>query len=218
MELVYPACNVAQRMTLRMFADWEVSGRENVPAEGPLIIVANHQSNFDPPLLGASLPRRIRFLAKDGIFRGHIVSWFLRSYGSFPVNREGADIRAYRWMLKQLQLGQAMVIFPEGTRSPGSMREAMPGVVQLALKSQVPLLPIGITGTERIGSVLRVFNPTGRLRLNIGSVFHLPPAKGRVTADELGSLTGLIMRRIADLLPESYHGVYRAQPEPTAAK
>ena len=134
MGLIYPVGSFLQRITLRLFADWQVVGRDNVPSAGPLIVVANHQSNFDPPLLGASLPRRVWFLAKHTIFRGPLAHWFLRAYGAFPVNREGVDLRAYRWMLNQLANGQAVVVFPEGTRSKGSLRKADPGVAGLALR------------------------------------------------------------------------------------
>ena len=154
MGLVRPVGNFLQRITLRLFADYKVVGCENVPPSGPLIIVANHQSNFDPPLLGAIIPRRIWFLAKDAIFKGPIAYWFLRSYGAFPLNRDQADIRAFRWVLEQLEQGDAVVIFPEGTRSKGALQKAHPGVVRLALKAQAPLLPVGITGTERLGSVV----------------------------------------------------------------
>ena len=207
-SFVNPVCNFTQKITLRAFADWKVQGRENVPPMGPLIVVANHQSNFDPTLLGVSLPRRIWFLAKDGLFRGPIVTWFLRSYGAFPLNRAGADLGAYRWALNQLERDQVLVVFPEGTRSTGGMGRGKPGVARLALKTQTPLLPVGITGTESLGTIFRVFNPTGRLRVNIGTPFSLPSIEGRLNDDVLGSLTDMIMQRIAALLPESYRGVY----------
>ena len=210
MRFIRPSSNMLQRLTLRLFADWKVVGRENVPPMGPLLVVANHQSNIDPPLLGASLPRRIWFLAKDTIFQTAPANWFLRSYGAFPLNREGVDLRAIRWVLSQLSRGEAVVVFPEGTRSGGGLQKGLPGVVQLALKADVPLLPVGITGTERLGSYLRVFNPTGPIRVNIGTVFSLPSIDGRLNAEVLESLTDSIMRRIADLLPENYHGVYSA--------
>ena len=213
MRVIYPVSNVLQRFTLRLFADYKVMGRENVPPMGPLIIVANHQSNIDPPLLAASLPRRIRFLAKDTIFRPAIADWFLRSYGAFPLNREAVDVRAIRWVMSQLDHGEAVAVFPEGTRSKGSLQKGLPGVVQLALKADVPLLPVGITGSERMGSCTRVFNPTGRIRINIGTVFSLPSIEGRLNTEVIESLTDSIMRRIADLLPESYRGVYSAGPD-----
>ena len=218
MEITRPVCNLLQRITLRLFADCKVAGLENVPPSGPLIIVANHQSNFDPSLLGATIPRRIWFLAKDTVFKGPIAYWFLRSYGAFPLNRDQADVRAFRWVLEQLKQGEAMVIFPEGTRNRGAIQKAHPGVVRLALKAGAPLLPVGITGTEGLGTWLRAANPTGRIRVNIGPVFSLPSIEGKPSTEVLESLTDVIMQRIAALLPESYQGVYGPAPKaaPTA--
>ena len=208
MELIYPMAMSFHRVTLRALADWEVEGRENVPPMGPLIVVANHQGSFDPPLIGASIPRRTWFLAKDDIFSGPPVSWLLRKYGAFPLSRSGPDIRAYRWALDKLDRDEVVVLFPEGTRNRGGMREAQSGVVRLALKAQVPLLPVGITGTENMGTWLRVFNPTGRFRVRIGTAFSLPTLDGKLSTDVMKSLTDMVMHRVAALLPPAYQGVY----------
>lgn len=210
MDTLYHVSNFLQRITLRLFADYSVEGSEHVPPMGPLIVVANHQSNMDPPLLATSFPRRIRFLAKDTIFRGPAVRWFLTTYGAIPLNRAGVDVRAFRHAMRELDAGGVVTVFPEGTRSPGAMRRAHSGVARLALLSQAPLLPVGITGTEHIGHWLRVVNPTGRLHLRIGSAFTIPPIDGRPSKEALNSMTEMVMRRVADLLPESYHGVYGA--------
>ena len=209
MNLINPICNYLESVFLTILADWHVEGRENVPPMGPLIIVANHQSNFDPPLLSTSIPRRTWFLAKDGMFRGPLLTWFLRHYGAFPVNREGADIAAYRWTLGRLERGQAVVVLPEGTRNRGGMKKAHPGVVRLALKSGAPLLPVGITGTERFGTWARIFTPTGRIRVKIGRVFTLPDVEGTPSRQVMDLLIDAIMERIAALLPPVYQGVYR---------
>ena len=212
MDTLYHVSNFLQRITLRLFADYSVEGSEHVPPMGPLIVVANHQSNMDPPLLATSFPRRIRFLAKDTIFRGPAARWFLTSYGAIPLNRAGVDVRAFRHAMRELDAGGVVTVFPEGTRSPGAMRRAHSGVARLALLSQAPLLPVGITGTEHIGHWLRVVYPTGRLHVRIGSAFTVPPVDGRPSKEALNSMTEMVMRRVADLLPESYRGVYGASP------
>ena len=220
MDSVYHVSNFLQRITLRVFADWKVTGTENVPPMGPLVIVANHLSNLDPSMLGAGIPRRLRYLAKDNIFRavGPPGRWFLRNYGAFPLDRVGVDVRAFRWSLRQLQQDSTLVIFPEGTRSrTASMNEAKPGVVSLILKSGAPVLPVGITGTENMQALTRLFNPTGKIRINIGQPFSLPSIEGRPNRELLKSLTTDIMWRICDLLPEGYHGHYsRSTVQPTA--
>ncbi len=213
---VYDVCNLAQRISLRLFADYKVEGKENVPPMGRLIIVANHQSNLDPALLGASLSRRIWFLAKDGMFSNWLVNWFLNSYGAFPLDRQSSDMRAYRWALGKLERDQALVVFPEGTRSKGSMNKAIPGVARLALKTGAPILPVGIVGTEHMGHWMRVVNPTGIIRVNVGNTFSLPSMDGRPSPAVLESLTDMIMQRVAALLPERYRGVYAITPSTKA--
>ena len=207
---LFPICKVLQTGTLKLFSSWRVDGIENIPPMGPLIIVANHQSNLDPPILGSSINRRVYFLAKSTVFKGRFANWFLRSYGAFPVNRERrSDIGAYKWVLEQLNHGNPVVLFPEGTRNEGAMIKAKNGVAQIAIKSQAPILPIGITGTKGLKSWTRVFVPTGDLHINIGNVFSIPHIEGRPNNEVMDSLTDMIMERIARLLPEQQQGVYQ---------
>jgi 1-acyl-sn-glycerol-3-phosphate acyltransferase len=194
---------------LRVFADYKVDGRENVPPMGAVIVVANHMSNFDPPLMSTSFPRRIWFLAKKELFKGP-GNWFFSTYGAYPVNRSGTDVAAYRWALNKLAHDQCVMVFPEGTRSKsGEMKKAQSGVVRLAMKSRATIVPVGIAGTENLKRELRVFYPTGRLRVNIGRPFTLPDIEGRPSAAVLQSMTDMIMNRIAILLPQEYRGVYQ---------
>ena len=212
-DLLNTTCSIAQRGTLRLFSDWSVHGEENVPPMGPLIVVANHVSNFDPPLVSASFPRRIWFLAKKELFKGP-GKWFFTAYGAHPVNRSATDPKAYRWALDKLASDQCVMIFPEGTRSrTGAMKKAQPGVVRLAMKSQAAIVPVGITGTDGMNSPLHVFRPSGRLRINIGRAFTLPDIEGRPSAAVLQSMTDMIMERVAMMLPSEYRGVYGTDTE-----
>ncbi len=212
-DLLNTACSITQRGTLRLFSDWSVHGEENVPPMGPIIVVANHVSNFDPPLMSASFPRRIWFLAKKELFKGP-GKWFFTAYGAHPVNRSATDPAAYRWALQKLANDQCLMIFPEGTRSrTGEMKKAQPGVVRLALKSQAAIVPVGITGTNGMNSPLRVFSPSGRLRINIGRAFTLPNIEGRPSPAVLQSMTDMIMGRVAMMLPPDYRGAYGPDPE-----
>jgi 1-acyl-sn-glycerol-3-phosphate acyltransferase len=103
---------------------------------------------------------------------------------------------------------KAVVVFPEGHRSPDhTMKEGMAGVVYLALKSQAPILPVGLYGTEKIGSWRMPF-PMCRLSANIGQPFTLPVIDGKPSRAVMHSLLTMVMGRIANLLPEEYRGVY----------
>ncbi|MBI4220515.1 MAG: 1-acyl-sn-glycerol-3-phosphate acyltransferase [Chloroflexi bacterium] len=205
----YTACNAAFRGTLALFCDYRVEGRHNVPRSGPLLVVANHQSNMDPPIMGVSLPRNSRFLAKDGLFWLPPAALFLRAYGAHPVKRDQADFGAYQWVLGQLGLPNGVVtMFPEGTRSPSRMRKARPGIASLAIRSGATILPVGIAGTETFGTYMRVLYPKGRIRVSIGKPFRIAPLPGPASREALEEITTEIMARIAVLIPESYHGHY----------
>ena len=208
MGLVYGTSMFLMRGALRLFGDWKVEGREYVPPKGPLLVVSNHQSNMDPPILSASIPRRINFMAKRGLFHNPVASHFLKAYGAFPLNQNGGDLAAIQKSVQLLSQDAAMGIFPEGTRSPGAMRKAIPGIALVALRSGAPILPVGITGTERIGPLWHVAVPTGEFRIRIGQPFSIPPMEGRVVREQLEAITTMIMDRVAALLPESYRGVY----------
>jgi len=196
------------KVCLTSFAKWEVHGGNAVPPRGRLIVVANHLSYADPGLLAASIPRHIKFVAKQELFSNPITGPFLRSWGAHPATRDNSDMRALRWLISKLEEENVVGIFPEGTRSPKGMRTGAKGLAYLALKTQATILPVGIIGSENIKGALRVVFPFCRVTVNIGQPFSLPLIDGRVRGDVLQSLTDMIMARVASLLPEDYRGVY----------
>lgn len=207
------------RWILRIFSKWEIQGLENVPPFGSLIIVANHLSNVDPPVLSSSIPRHIHYVAKKEIFYP-ILSFFLKKYGTYPLHRKGQDASAFRWMMNLLNHDQVVAIFPEGQRNPlTGLQKANPGVALLALRTHAWILPVGITGTGHIGPLWRILCPTGKFTVRIGSAFTLPDIEGSLERIQLQSLADMIMYRVADLIPESYRGLYvTRQPNDTTPR
>lgn len=204
----YRLGKVLSRIFIPTFGSIRVTGQEHVPRTGPLIIVANHQSNADPPVMVYAIPRGIFFMAKRSLFWGPVVSYLLRAVHVHPVNRDGRDTDAVRWALQTLESGRALLIFPEGTRSPGALRKATDGLAYLALSSGAPVLPVAMTGTEHIRGMFRIAFHFKRLRVNIGEPFLLPRPEGRLDRTQLQDATNEVMARIAALLPPSYRGAY----------
>ena len=212
MSLPYLAGTTLAKICFNAFARWEVEGREAVPPKGPLIVVSNHLSNSDSPVLVASLPRTLHFTAKDGLFSNPLASAFLKSVGVHPLNRNRGGAEALRWNLKLLEEDRSVVFFPEGTRSRnGGMSKGKPGIAYVAAKSQAPILPVGITGTENIKGFWRIPFPLCRIEVRIGDPFTLPVLEGKLSRPVLEHLTDTIMYRIAALVPQRYRGYYDAQ-------
>ena len=209
MRLYYGAWMLLARFCFSFFAKWEVEGKENIPPMGPLIVVSNHLSNADPPLIMASFSRPLRGLAKKGLFSNPFLGLFFKSIGAHPLDREGVDMAALRWMLRMLEQDEVALMFPEGTRSrDAALKRSMPGVGYVALRSQAPILPVAITGTERINNYLRIAFPFRRLTVKIGQPFTLPLVEGKLTRPLLQQYADIIMQRIASLLPPEYRGYY----------
>jgi len=202
------------KILLRLFTRWQVKGRENIPSQGPVLVVVNHLNLADPPLVGVSLGRKAIFMAKEELFRSRFSSYFIGSFGAFPVHREQLDRKALRQAEKVLAEGLVLIMFPESTRSKtAQLQPAFPGSALIALRSGVPIIPVAITGTERIKGVAWILRRP-QLTVNIGRPFHLPSVNGKVTKTELAGLTNIIMGHIAELLPTEYRGNYTEQGKP----
>lgn len=216
LDLAYRCAKVIAWVTIPVFGRFEVVGLENLPRTGGVILAANHQSNADPPVLFLALPRALWFMGKEGLFRNRIVAYFLRILHVFPVGRGGRDVEAANWALGVLRQGRGLVIFPEATRRPRGMGPGTEGLAFLAARSGVPVVPIGITGTEHMTTLLRIPFPLCRIRIVVGEPLSFSVPEGRLPRDELKAMTDTIMRRIAALLPPEYRGLYADPPPPTA--
>jgi len=200
------------RLLLLLLTRYQVRGRDNVPRQGPLLIVSNHLNLADPPIVGIGTGRKVAFLAKEELFRLRPAGFLLRRCGAFPVRRGGINKEALRRADQLMAQGMALIMFPEGRRSLGRQLEpAFSGAALVALRSGAPILPASIFGTEKIGGLSWLVRRP-KITVNIGRPFFLPPVDGKLTRAELAELTGSIMQRIAELLPAEYRGKY-AQPE-----
>ena len=193
-----------------------VTGREAMPPYGPLLVASNHLSLNDAGTLVVALPRRIVFLAKKDLWNKPIGRFYCNAVGAVPLDRERGGGEALRYALNALQQDRAILMFPEGGISrSGQLERARTGLAWLALKTQAPILPVGIAGSEKFAS-WHMPVPLARWQVNIGTPFTPPGVEGPITRPLLNSVTDMVMQRIAALLPESYRGAYAAalQPRP----
>ena len=197
------------RLVIKVVFKLEVRGREHFPTHGPLLVVSNHLGDADL-VVGLALSLiPVDFLGKIELFDLPIVGWLLETYGTIWLHRGNPDRRAIRAVLQGLAGGRIIAIAPEGRESlTGTLEEGTSGAAYLALKADVPVLPVAVTGTEN----WRVYGNLKRLRrtdvsVSVGAPFRLKISGNRQKSIKQG--TDEIMKAIAQLLPPEYQGVYR---------
>lgn len=202
------------RAVFHLLSRVRISGREHIPARGAYLIAINHVSLFEPPLLIAFWPTAPEAVGAVDIWERRGQSTLARLYGGIPVHRGQYDRDLLEKMLAALKAGYPLLIAPEGARShtPG-MHRALPGVAYVMDRAQVPVVPVGIVGTsdDFLARALKGKRPLVEIR--IGPPVRLPPirGKGEDRRNARQANVDLVMRQIAALLPEAYHGVYATQ-------
>lgn len=150
---------------LKILGRYQVFGEESFPSSGPAIVVSNHISNWDPLMVGVAMPRQVNFIAKSELSKIPLVGFLLKKWGVVPIKRGHSDREALSKSLELLKNGKVMGIFIEGKRNLGNpeiMIKPQPGAAMLALKSEVPVVPVAVINTNRI---LRSFK---RIKVFIG--------------------------------------------------
>ena len=135
----------------RSYTRMTIVGRENIPSTGAFVLAPVHRSYVDTPIAGCVTARRLRFMGKDSMWKVRWVGWVLSALGAIPVTRGTADREALRRSVELLEGGEPMVLFPEGERKQGPVVQPLfDGAVYVALKARVPIIPVGIAGSERV--------------------------------------------------------------------
>jgi 1-acyl-sn-glycerol-3-phosphate acyltransferase len=195
--ILKPLAVLAMRLLFRLRS----RGTEHVPGEGPLLIVANHVSVLDPPLVGGAAPRQLAFLAKAELFQVPLFGGLIRRLGARPLRREGADAGALRTALRVLKDGGALLVFPEGTRGEeGVLGPAKPGAGMLAVLGGAPVIPVYISGSGRAWPRGRRFPRRARVTVTFGP--PMPVTIGKKTAsrkDDYEAVSRQMMAAIEDL-------------------
>jgi len=180
-----------------------VQGLEKIVPDSSYVVVANHLSYMDIPVLLARLPVGPRFLAKKSLFRLPFLGWAMQGAGHIPVLRE--DTRASLKTMAQTarlvrERGVSVLVFPEGGRSPGPMRDFKAGAAYIAIKAGVPLLPVGLIGTRQVLPMDSLLVRGGPVTLRVGE----PIAADGLNVHDHEALTRRLQERVAELAEGAY--------------
>lgn len=170
----------------------KITGKENIPQEGPALICANHVHAFDSVIIVSHTKRKINVLAKEELFKNGFMRFLAKVFGIYPIKQNSADLGAIKTSLKLLKNKELLLIFPEGTRN--GMSKGTPiknGPMTIAIKAEVPIIPIGIKGT---------FKPFSKIALNIGKPMYYNEYKDKTGDKEIiTKLTNELMAEIIRL-------------------
>src|SRR5262245_48127074 len=192
-RLVYDAFRVLARMVGVGLYGPRLAARDHGPASGGGLVCANHQSMFDPPLVGLTCPRRMNYLARDTLFRVPVLSQLIAFLDAIPIDREGGGLAGLKETLRRLKASELVLIFPEGTRTrDGNVAPLKPGFISVARRSRVPLIPVGLDGAYQAWPRTASFPRLGRIALSIGE----PVSPEQVTALTDDELLAELQRRI----------------------
>lgn len=170
----------------------EAIGKEHIPANGPVILCANHISSLDPPLVGSLLSRKVHYMAKEELFRVPVIGWLITRFGAFPVKRGGVSKESIRLALQLLKDGNMLGIFPEGTRkNAGGI--AKKGAANLAFRSGAAVIPAAIIGHYR---------PFRKMKIVYGPPVDLSEFAEVSSTDAAEKATEKIMGAIRDLIAQ----------------
>jgi len=189
---------------------WRILNAERVPRQGPVILAANHASFLDPPLIGASLPREIHYLARETLFRSPAIAAFIKACNAVPVDREGVSPAGLKAILERLNAGAGIVLFPEGTRTAdGRLQTARPGVGLVVIRSVAPVVPVRLFGTFEAMGRQRAFPRPYAITLKYGLPIGFEAQRAEAQTCDRQRLKAIyqevataIMAAIASLTPQ----------------
>lgn len=206
MTAMYRVCRFLARMAARLLFRATAEGAENVPATGPVVLVPNHASFLDPPLVGTSCRRQVRFMARSTLGHNRLFGWWMRQVGVVTIDREAPARATFGESIKLLEAGEVMAVFPEGTRTTdGRVGEFKKGILKLLDKSGAIAVPVGIIGAFEAWPRHRKLPRPRRCRVRFG----LP-----LTAAEVCAPGGLdrLRQAVADLSGQELAPITTAGP------
>lgn len=189
--LLWRVCQVIAYTGTWAYFGLRVSGVENVPATGGVLLASNHASYLDPVLVAVRLKRPVSFMARASLFRNRLFAALITALHAFPIQQGKGDRGAINETIERLKQGHALNLYPEGTRTPdGKLQKILPGVALVARKAGVPIVPVYIHGSFQCWPLHKKFPRPGRI-----GVLYGPPMK----------IDGMKAEEICQLIDQTFH-------------
>ncbi len=193
---LWKLAQVLVRVGTSVLFDLKVYGRHNIPAEGGVLMISNHQSYLDPAILGAQLWRPMSYLAKSDLWKNPVFGWLITRLNAFPVRQGAGDVGAIKETIRRLEEGHLLNIFPEGSRTEdGELLPIQPGAALVIRKAGVPVVPAVIEGSYACWPRGQLLPSPGRIRILIGEPMQVDHLKGK-------QIVEAIDRTFRDMLAE----------------
>jgi 1-acyl-sn-glycerol-3-phosphate acyltransferase len=199
-RLWYSFLRLIVRITAVLVFQVRHTGQKNIPSQGGVLVVSNHQSHLDPPLVGMACPRHMNYIARETLFEFTPFAWLIRSINAIPIDREGFGIAGIKESLRRLKRSEMVLIFPEGTRTPdGEIKKFRPGITSLAVRSRAAILPVAIVGAFECWPKSRTFPLPGKIRVHYGRPILPQEYEGLNEQD----LVSLVENRVSQCFAEA---------------
>jgi 1-acyl-sn-glycerol-3-phosphate acyltransferase len=190
-----------------------VAGSQHVPRTGAFILAPTHRSTVDIPIASAVTKRRMRFMGKDSLWKIKIVGSFFSALGAFPVTRGSADLEALRRCIAVLESGQPIVMFPEGTRRIGNdVVDLFDGAAYISFKTGLPIVPVGIAGSERVTQTgSKMIRPLRCYAVVGEPIWPVSTQERRASREEISALTAKVGQSLQNLFDQADQAIGNSQ-------
>jgi 1-acyl-sn-glycerol-3-phosphate acyltransferase len=202
---VYRVFHLVITSFIRLLTRMSIEGREHVPRTGAFVLAPVHRSYVDTPIAACVSRRRMRFMGKDSVWKNRPAGWLASALGAFPVTRGTADREALKRAITVVEAGEPLVLFPEGERKSGPIVQPLfDGAVYIALKAGVPIIPVGIGGSERVMPKGARFLHPKKVHVIVGPPI-MPPAveNGRLPRSAVKEHSALLHAELQRLFDEA---------------
>jgi len=202
-SIFWRSCQVIFRIMSTLLFDFKTYGRENVPKAGGALLISNHQSYLDPPLMAVQLYRPVSYMAKSELFRNKALAWLIRSLHAFPINQTGFAKGAIDETINQLHAGKLLNMYPEGTRTEtGELGTIQRGIALVLRKVDVPIIPVAIEGAYKAWPNRQKMFKAHSIRIMYGKPMNLKGMKGDAIVKEVDATLRDLIRQLREKIAD----------------